>query len=65
MFTCLFQSGGHDVRAVVDSQHYVGNTCRGQSLDLVEDHRFVGEFDQWLRQSKGLYRGQAYMCGTY
>lgn len=50
----LFQRRGHDLGAVVDGENNVGDAGCGQALDLVQDHGLVGEFDQRLRQGKGL-----------
>lgn len=44
---CL-QGLGHDLRAVVDSEHDIGNTSSGKSLDLVLDHGLVGELNKRL-----------------
>lgn len=44
----------HDLRTVIHSEDNIGNTSSGKSLDLVLNHRFVGEFNKWLGVGKGL-----------
>jgi hypothetical protein len=50
----LLQRRSHNLGAVVDSQHNVGDTCSSESLDLVQDHRLVCEFDEGLGKREGL-----------
>jgi hypothetical protein len=44
----------HNFRAIVHGQDDVGNTSRGESLDLVQDHALVAELDEGFRQGQGL-----------
>jgi hypothetical protein len=37
---------GHDLGAVVDSEHDIGHACGRQRLNLMLDHGFVRELDQ-------------------
>ena len=50
----LLQCLCHNLRSVVDSEHNVGHTSSGKSLNLMENHGLVSELDQRLRESKGL-----------
>jgi hypothetical protein len=45
---------GHDLRAVIDGEHDVGDAGVGERGDLVLDHGLVGELDERLGQREGL-----------
>lgn len=44
----LFEGHGHDFGAVVDSEDDICDTGGGETLDLVVDHRPIGEFNERL-----------------
>lgn len=48
------QYTNHDIWPVVDSQNNIGYTSRGQSFDLVKNHRPVAELNKRLRESESL-----------
>jgi hypothetical protein len=50
----LFEVLGHDLRAVIDGEHDVGDAGFGEGGDLVLDHGLVGELDERLGQGEGL-----------
>lgn len=52
--TNLLQVSFHNLWAVVDSKHNVGDTSVGKGLNLVLDHGLVGEFDEGLGEGQGL-----------
>jgi len=63
---CL-QCLGHDLGAVVDGQHHVGDASRRQRLDLVLDHGLVGKLDKRLGVCERLQRalvGHAIVAGS-
>lgn len=51
----FFESFLHDVWSVIDGEDDVCDAGSCESLDLVKDHGPIGEFDQWLGESEGLY----------
>ena len=53
-YTHGLQGLGHDLWAVVDREHNVGNASVGQCLDLMLDHGLVGELNERLGVGEGL-----------
>lgn len=50
----LLQRRSHNLWSVVDSEHNVCNTSGSESLNLVQYHGLVAEFNERLGQSEGL-----------
>lgn len=51
LYTDLFQVSLHNLGAVVDSQHHIGDTSLGKGLNLVLDHGLVGKLDKGFGKS--------------
>jgi len=51
----LLQPLGHNLRSVVYGEDNVRDTGSGESLDLVQHHRLVGEFYEGFGEREGLY----------
>lgn len=49
----LLEGADHHLRLVVDGENNVCAACVGERLDLVQDHRSVGELDQRLWVGEG------------
>lgn len=50
----LLQGRSHNLWSVVDSKHNVCDTSSSESLNLVQYHGLVAEFNERLGQSEGL-----------
>lgn len=44
----------HNLRTIIDRQNDVCHTGSCQSFNLVENHRLIAKFNQWLRESESL-----------
>lgn len=55
----------HNLGAVVDSQHHIGDTSLGKGLNLVLDHGLVGKLDEGFGESQGLCHGRRWSVPLY
>ncbi len=53
LFLVLFDKLDHGLWAVVDGEDNVGDSNLDESLDLVENHGFVGKLDEGLGDRQG------------
>jgi len=58
----LFQCSGHDLWSVVYGEDNIRHTSGGKSLDLVENHGLVAEFNERLGEGESLVVNVGQLC---